>query len=442
MSQVPSDAIQVINDFLDASQRKDMKAMEACLTRQSLESGQFNGSGPEGVRMAVGETHMEGELAVVTVGTFPLDAPPDNPPVMQMPCILIQENGQWKFDLAATMERMMSGVLNSAVAQVADGMSQAMDKLGHALGDALGGSATAAAGETDPSWQQASLTPEADEIFPLPEMRRLPQTTLRVTPALGFDVPVDMNLGQLVAHLAGDELDNMVNQMADWFDGSFFGEWEKIFQAVAASGVPVRNRLRTVRIEGIDRFENRIILLDGSDLVYRLNPTNAEGYFSDDLITTLLPGVLAGLPAKIDSTIAGKRTLPLDSDRPTSEFYRQRWVPRWMRRISDLLDKPVALDVDWQSAADATNVGPQLPQWGLNRVYGALALACLDTARKDTLKRELSAIEIAVGSSVYKKFAKYESGKLSVGLCYYGGDTPGCYEHEIAAALAGQAFEG
>jgi hypothetical protein len=109
-----------------------------------------------------------------------------------------------------------------------------------------------------------------------------------------------------------------------------------------------------------------------------------------------------------------------------------------MRRIRALLGKPIALELDWERAADANKVGPQLPRWGLNRVYGALALACLDNSRKEELKRDLKTIEIAVGASVPKRFAKYEDGKLSVGLCYYGGDTPGCYEFEIAAALAGQ----
>jgi hypothetical protein len=214
-----------------------------------------------------------------------------------------------------------------------------------------------------------------------------------------------------------------------------------VFDAVAASGVPLRDRLNGVRIEGTDRCEDRIVVLDGSDLVYRLNPTNAEGYFTDEVLTVMLPGVLGGLPERIDSALVDKRVLPLDGERPTAEFYRQRWVPRWMRRISSLLGKPIGLDVDWRRAADATNVGPQLPRWGLNRVYGALALACLDSARKEGLKRDLHTVELDVGSGVYKRYAKYEAGKLSIGLCYFGGDTPGCYEHEIAAALAGQALE-
>lgn len=415
--------------------------MEACLTRKSLESGQFNGSSPDGFRPEVAEARMEGDLAVVNVATFPVDAPSGSAPVMEMPCIVVQEEGKWKFDLATTMERMMGGMLGSAMEQVAGGLNEAMGQVGQAFSEALGGSSETSRGEINPEWEHASLTPEADELFPLPETRRLVQTTLRLTYALGFDVPVEMDLGELVANMAPGEAADMTDQMANWYDNSFFAGWQTVWDAVAASGVPVRNRLRAVRVEGIERHDNRIVVLDGSDLVYRLNPTNAEGYLPDEVLTVLLPGVLAGLPARINSDVEGKRTLPLESDRPTVESYRERWVPRWMRRIGALLGKPVGLDLDWDRAADATNVGPQLPRWGLNRIYGALALAFMDDAQKTTLQRDLHTIEIDVGSGVYKRYAKYEDGKLSVGLCYYGGDTPGCYEHEIAGALAGKAVE-
>jgi len=136
-------------------------------------------------------------------------------------------------------------------------------------------------------------------------------------------------------------------------------------------------------IEEAKQCEDRIIVLDGSDLVYRMNPVRAEGYFTDEYIAAL----------------------------------------------------------DWKRAADATNVAPQLPRWGLNRVYGALALVCLDSSGKEELKRDLKTIEIAVGYGVAKRFARYEGGKLIVGLCFYGGDTQGCYEYEIAAALAGRPVD-
>ena len=437
MSDVPSQAIEVLGAFLDASHRNDMAGMTGCLTRQSRESGQPL-SPPEGLRFAIGESHMEGVQAVITIKGFPLDGPADAPPAMELPCLLVQEEGLWKIDISATMERMM-GQLTDAMQQVAQGMGKAMEQVGQAISTALSGGA--GSGSDDASWDQASLTPEADELSPLPEMTRLPKTTLAVTYAIGTDVPVEFDLSQAFSHLAPDQVNDMRQQMINWFDDTLFAQWRTIFDAVAASGVPLRNRLRAVRIEEATRCEDRIIVLDGSDLVYRMFPPHTDGYFTDEYITAVLPGVLAGLPEEIDSAVAGNRLLPLDDQRPTAEFYRQRWVPRWMRRIRALLGKPISLELDWKCAADSTNAGPQLPRWGLNRVYGALALACLDSSRKEELQRDLKTIEIALGQSVVKRFAKYEDGKLTVGLSYYGGDTPGCYEHEIAAALAGHPVD-
>src|SRR5882724_5987728 len=96
MSDVPQDAIQVLNAFLVALQRNDLAGMSACLTRQSLESAQIHGS-PEGVRYVMGESQMEGERAVINIKGFAQDAPADSPPAMEMACLLIREEGQWKF---------------------------------------------------------------------------------------------------------------------------------------------------------------------------------------------------------------------------------------------------------------------------------------------------------------------------------------------------------
>jgi hypothetical protein len=272
-------------------------------------------------------------------------------------------------------------------------------------------------------------------------MVRLPQTTLRVTYAIGADVPVDLMVGKPPPNVPPEQVEQMLKQLTGWFEGSLLANWQELFERVVAATFPLRNRLRAVRIEEAKQPEDRIIILDGSDLVYRMNGSSQAGYFSDDEVAAIVPGVLAGLPTRIDSTVEGRRLLPLDGEFPTSDFYRERWVPRWMRRIRSLLDRPVRLQINWHRAAAANQVGAQLPRWGLNRVYGALALTCLNEARKQELNRELEAIEIAVGVGVDKRFARYDAGKLSVGLCCYGGDTPGCYEHEIAAALAGQPLE-
>ena len=131
------------------------------------------------------------------------------------------------------------------------------------------------------------------------------------------------------------------------------------------------------------------------------------------------------------------RSLPLDGEGPTLDEYRERHVPRWMRRICTLLEQPVRLDVRWDQLAEYNHIPPQLPRWGLNRIYGALTFACLDAGRKRDLQRTLKTVEITTDSNTYKPFARLEAGTLTIGLAMMGGDTAGCYEHDIAAALQG-----
>jgi hypothetical protein len=435
MLEVPGEAVEGLRAFLDASDRQDMEAMSARVTRQTLASGKLHGP-PMQVRYELGEGRMESAAAVIPVSGFPKDAPKGAAPEMLMDCVMVREDGLWKLDLPETMQRMLGGKLDSAVQQVADGLGRAMEQMGKAVATALGGCRV----EDDESWDRASLTPEPDEQIPLEPTIRLVQTTLRVTYAVGTDVPVELAAGKPPENLPPEQVEQMIRQMTDWFDGSMFAEWQPLFEGIVAAGVPLRGRLRSVRIEEAKQPENRVVVLDASDLVYRLNPAPG-GTFSNEELAAIFPGVLAGLPARMNSTISEYRGLPADGEALALEFYRERWVPRWMRRIRELLGKPVKLELDWARAADATLTAAQLPLWGLNRAYGGLAYACLDPARKEQLKRELDTVELAVGASVTRRFARYDDGKLSVGICYQGGDTPGCYEHEIARALAGNAFE-
>jgi hypothetical protein len=434
MAQVPAEAVEALRAFLDATGRQDMPAMSARVTRQTLASGKLHGP-PMSARYELGEGRTEGASVAIPVSGFPKDAPTGAAPAMQMDCVMVREDGLWKLDLPQTMQRMLGGNLETAVQQVAEGLGRAMEQMGKAVATALGGGAA----QDDETWDRASLTPEPNEQIPLEQSIRLVQTTLRVTYAVGTDVPVELAAGKPPENLPPEQVEQMIRQMTDWFDGTMFADWQPLFEQIVSLGVPLRGRLRSVRIEEAKQPKNRVVVLDGSDLVYRLNPAPG-GTFSNEELAVVLPGVLAGLPARMDSTICEYRVLPADGESPTLEFYRERWVPRWMRRIRELLRKPVKLEADWPPAADAALTAPQLPLWGLNRVYGGIAYACLDPARKEQLGRELDTVELAVGASVTRRFARYVDGKLSVGICCQGGDTPGCYEHEIAQALAGNAL--
>jgi hypothetical protein len=432
MAQVPAEAVEALRAFLDASGRQDMPAMSERVTRQTLALGKLHGP-PMSVRYELGEGRMEGASAAIPVLGFPKDAPKGGAPAMQMDCVMVREDGLWKVDLPETMQRMLGGNLETAVQQVAEGLGRAMEQMGNAVATSLG------AAEDDETWDRVSLTPEPDEQIPLEQSIPLVQTTLRVTYAVGTQVPVELAAGKPPENLPPEQVEQMIRQMTDWFDGAIFAEWQPLFEQIVSSGVPLRGRLRSVRIEEAKLPENRVIVLDGSDLVYRLNPAPG-GTFSNEELAAILPGVLAGLPARMDSTICEYRVLPADGEAMTLEFYRDRWVPRWMRRIRELLGKPVRLEADWTRAADATLTAPQLPLWGLNRVYGGIVYECLEPAQKERLRRELGTVELAVGALVTRRFARYVDGKLSVGICGQGGETPGCYEHEIAQALAGNAL--
>lgn len=440
---VPAEAIQVLRAFLEAAERKDEEKMKACLNRRTIESGSFSNSGPEGVRFVLGEAVMEGEVAVIPVNGVPLGAADDSPPAMEMSCLVVKEDGQWKFDLSGTVARMMGGDLGKAVEEMTSAMGQAMEGIGKAISEGLSAAFGSGLSELTPEqaqeekqWDEASLTPSPEELLPLPELMTLPKTQAALSAAVGSSVRVEAAVTDLLRQLGSDERAGLV----DWMDGQLFAGWGQIFGDPALRD-SVKDRLRAVRIEAASRCENRILALDGNDLVYRMFLGHTDGYFSDAEIATMLPGVLAGLPEKPDSSVAGYRLLPTDEERPTVDEYRQRWVPRYMRRIRELLAHPVRLEIDWAAAVEATNSGTQLPRWGLNRVYGAIALVCQDSGRRERLQRKLERIRLAVGMEVITPFALYDSGKLEVGVSYLDGQQPGCYEHEIASALSSAASD-
>ena len=105
----------------------------------------------------------------------------------------------------------------------------------------------------------------------------------------------------------------------------------------------------------------------------------------------------------------------------------------------ELLRRNVALDVNWDEFGESPDAGRLLTMWGLNRVFGGIAFACLDPSRLDELALGLSRIRIVLRYDVDKCCASYENGVLELGLIPNCWADRGCYEHEIAAALTGQS---
>src|SRR4051812_45737191 len=93
-----ADAVRVLESFLDASVRGDEPAMRACLTRDLSESDDFDAAALAGVRFTTGQARADGPRIIVPVQAFAADAPADAPPQMEMQCVMVPEDGEWKLD--------------------------------------------------------------------------------------------------------------------------------------------------------------------------------------------------------------------------------------------------------------------------------------------------------------------------------------------------------
>ncbi|MDD4889014.1 MAG: hypothetical protein PHU85_03720 [Phycisphaerae bacterium] len=143
---VPREAIQVLEAFMEAAGRGDEKAMSAFVTRKTIEGGNLTATSPD-MKLTMGQPTMEGEMVVIPVRG---DAPgaPAGSPVMELPCLIVKEDGQWKFDLAGSVDRMLGGSLESMVGQLASTMATAMEGVGEAMAEGL---KAAFGGETQPA---------------------------------------------------------------------------------------------------------------------------------------------------------------------------------------------------------------------------------------------------------------------------------------------------
>ncbi len=436
-----AEAKKVLDAFLDASLRRDKRAMRACVTRRTLKSGHLDSS-PEGVTFVVGDARAEGEEVIFPVKAFQVGAPKGAEPVMELPCRMTKEDGRWKFDLAGTVERMTAGIeqaMGQAMGQVATAMSAAMEGVGKAMAEGLSeafGKEAPEATEPAQSWDDAPLTPAPEEFLPVQEMQPLPKTQAALTEAVASPVLMQAAIADLLRRIGSDDRDTLFN----WFEDQLFAGWAAMLSQ-AAEQVPLKGRLRAVRIESTSRPEHRLLAIDGSDLVYRMMLPDSEGFFQDDEARERLPGVLAGLPEAIDPSTAGRRLLPNEDETPSLDLYRERVAPRTMRRISSIVGHNVALGVEWDQLREWTDAARDLRLWGLNRVLGGVALACADPSERRKLAAGLARIRIIRGYESSRRYARYEDGTLEFGLNPWGGDHKSPYEHEVARALAGEPVE-
>jgi uncharacterized protein YqcC (DUF446 family) len=241
-------------------------------------------------------------------------------------------------------------------------------------------------------------------------------------------------MDDLLRQVASDQKQTLI----DWFEETLFANWGSLLADVAAT-MPLAGRLRAVRIESAAHTEHRFIALDGNDLVYRLYLNDdTNGFYSDAELQTLLPGVLAGLPEEISHD--GYRLLPADDEYPDLDVYKKWIAPRCMKRISDLVGRPVAWKHDLDSVHDPATAARELPRWGLNRVLGAIALACMDDIYRQDLSTNLKAVSLKLSGIINGKYALYEDGVLELGIQEFNGENGCFYEHELLPVFGGEAI--
>jgi hypothetical protein len=422
-----SQACNTVERFLQAVQKDDEATAKAQLILREGESLDIKSMRETTLDYELGKPEVDGDQIIIEAKVRESDqAEPTSRPL-----VLSRVEGTWKIDIGATVNRMLGVNLDETMTQMAEGLGEVMEGVGKAMAEGL----SQAFGEESPakepqSWDDVSLTPTAEELLPVPEMIDLPKTQSALSEAVGSPVLMRVAMSDLLRQVGDDKPDVLFN----WFEDQLFAGWAGILEQVGQT-MPLKDRLRAVRIEGASRDEVRFLAVDGSDLVYRMLLPFDEGFYQYDQALALLPGVLAGLPEAIDPSVAGHRLLPIGEESVTLDPYRRHVAPRYMRRISNLIGHHVELDANWDELGERTDSGRTLAIWGLNRIHGGIAFACLDPSRREELSKGLACIRICPAPFEPKCYARYEDPVLEFGLRCNGGADSGCYEHEIAQAL-------
>lgn|GEM_PF-4816547 len=445
MTDHARDAMAVLRRFVDANASQDVVAMMKCLSKGTLESGGFSGPMPGEFRFEFGEAEEQGAGVVIPMTVLAPGETPETPPtpVMALRCIMVEEEGEWKFDLASTMQPQMEAMesaMMDAMQQVGSAMGEAMGAMGGAIEGAMGEALGGGTGDGPTSlfteeplvfsgWEEAPGAYEPEELRELPEMTPLEITTRDVSDALGREVPVVADVKSLM-DLFGE---TDPTKLMPWLDGEFTAG---LGQAIALS--PFADRLRRVRIEASLEWQFREMLLDGTELVYRADLRADEGWyrFRDELLT-VIPPVLAALMVPEPEVPEGFTTLPTQAWGVTVTQFRERLAPRLMQRIATLTGGPVALDADWGNMVGEDTDGKRLQAWGL---FPALAaLATLVSSGEGPEPGSLRVIRLQ--DSFCDRRASFADGVLHLEMLLRQGEQ-GCFRpHELVGVLKGTPIE-
>ena len=140
--QPPAGPREVVETFLRLTvDTPDLQKARLHLSKRSLETGDFHAA-PAGSSYTLGaEESDELGLHIPVSMKSPLPGGTDMQE-MTVPVVVVQEDGQWKIDLPATMDRLMGGVtaaVGQAMSAVGAALDTAMSGVGAALAEGLGG---------------------------------------------------------------------------------------------------------------------------------------------------------------------------------------------------------------------------------------------------------------------------------------------------------------
>lgn len=135
----PTDPKLVIQEFIEASKRRDSAAMRNCLSKKTLESGEFNEDGPEIASYEISNPVEDQGETIVPASLVAKNPPPGQPGmpiqpgIIVMPFVVVQESAGWKIDMGRTMDRLFGGGIDKLFAQMADTMKTAMEGVTNAM---------------------------------------------------------------------------------------------------------------------------------------------------------------------------------------------------------------------------------------------------------------------------------------------------------------------
>ena len=428
-------ATAVLRAFVEANARQDEEAMKACLSEGTLAAGGFSGPMPAAIETRLGEPEGEDDQGRVIIPLYlhQAGAPEGSAPMDEMKCVMVEEKGAWKFDLETTMAAEMQQV-DEMMQQVGQALGEAIGGVMGAVGDAFEGAFGGDGDEaevTGSMWEDAEEQPREEEYHGLPELTLLHKATFGASETAGGEkIVASCDAEGLMEQSGGDNAEAFVRSLdSKIWDGVASGV-NAARKALPAAGM----RLRSVRVEPALQWGERCLVLDGADLVYRIDLRDPDGQYSKEEMATIIPGVLAGLTEQAAATPAGRSVLPTASHGPGPLYYEEVIAPRCMRAIARHVGGPVALDAEWDMLCSNHSEARAMCLWGLNRVLGAIGLAFPeggDAPPEGWLRL------IRFSPTYGLPEAAFENGVLDLRITPSGGEKYCLYEHQIRDVLAG-----